>query len=66
MDDIIEKLRLLDYESNFCKNRKYKTISRIYFAIPGEGTVDGMPDKLKMMYELSYWLMSLSKVLPKI
>jgi hypothetical protein len=32
MDDIIEKLRLLDYEIGFCKVRKLQPISRIYFA----------------------------------
>jgi hypoxanthine-guanine phosphoribosyltransferase len=33
MDDIIEKLHLLDYLSKFCKERKRKPISRTYFAI---------------------------------
>lgn len=32
MDDIIEKLSLLDYENSFCKGWKQKRISRIYFA----------------------------------
>ena len=32
MDDIIEKLSLLDYENAFCKGWKHKRISRIYFA----------------------------------
>ena len=32
MDDIIEKLSLLDYENLFCKGWKQKRISRIYFA----------------------------------
>jgi len=32
MDDIIEKLSLLDYENAFCKGWKHKRISRIHFA----------------------------------
>jgi len=32
MDDIIEKLSLLDYENAFCKGWKHKRISRVYFA----------------------------------
>lgn len=34
MDDIIEKLSLLDYENQFCKGWKQKKISRIQFAHP--------------------------------
>ena len=34
MDDIIEKLSLLDYENTFCKGWRHKRISRIYFAHP--------------------------------
>lgn len=32
MDDIIEKLSLLDYENSFCKGWRHKRISRICFA----------------------------------
>jgi hypothetical protein len=32
MDDIIEKLSLLDYETSFCKGWKQKRISRVHFA----------------------------------
>lgn len=34
MDDIIEKLSLLDYENAFCKGWKHKRVSRVYFAHP--------------------------------
>ena len=37
MDDITEKLSLLDYENQFCKGWKQKKISRIYFAHPNSG-----------------------------
>lgn len=32
MDDIYEKLHLLDYESQYCKVRNKKQLSRTYFA----------------------------------
>jgi hypothetical protein len=37
MDDITEKLSLLDYENSFCKGWKQKRISRIYFAHANTG-----------------------------
>lgn len=40
MDDITEKLSLLDYENQFCKGWKQKKISRIYFAHPMSGAED--------------------------
>lgn len=56
MDDIIEKLMLLDYDLKFCKAQKRKAISRIFFShSEDEGT-----NKCEYLYELSYWLMSLS------
>ncbi len=57
MDDIIEKLRLLNYEQEFCKRLNRKSLSRIYFSHEED------PDhtKFSYFYELSYWLMSFSK-----
>lgn len=37
MDDIIEKLSLLDYETAFCKGWKQKRVSRVYFAHANSG-----------------------------
>jgi serine/threonine protein kinase len=37
MDDIIEKLSLLDYENLFCKGYRHGRVSRIYFAHKPEG-----------------------------
>jgi hypothetical protein len=36
MDDIIEKLHLLDYLTKFCAKNKKKPLSRTYFAIKSE------------------------------
>ncbi len=58
MDDIIEKLQLLDYGNKFCKSRQRKPISRTYFAIDEKPTVSSN-QKVELMVEISYWLMSL-------
>jgi hypothetical protein len=60
MDDIIEKLSLLDYENSFCKGWKQKKISRIYFAHSNTGE-DPMT-RANYIYDIVYWLMSLNKV----
>ena len=60
MDDIIEKLSLLDYENAFCRGWKHKRISRVYFAHPPMGDEDEK-ERLHMLYDMSYWLMSLNK-----
>jgi NIMA (never in mitosis gene a)-related kinase len=57
MDDIIEKLSLLDYETNFCKGWKQRRISRVHFAHGGD---DPMA-LANYFYDLVYWLMSLNK-----
>ena len=60
MDDIIEKLSLLDYENSFCKGYKKKRISRIYFAHEphmGEDT----NQRINYLYDMCYWLMNMNK-----
>lgn len=59
MDDIIEKLSLLDYENAFCKGWKHKRISRVYFAHPPLDEEE--KDRINMLYDLVYWLISLNK-----
>jgi hypothetical protein len=34
MDDIVEKLVLLDYGKKFCSTRGHKQVSWTYFALP--------------------------------
>ena len=59
MDDIIEKLSLLDYENSFCKGWKQKRVSRVYFAHKNTGE-DPM-QRANYFYDITYWLMSLNK-----
>ena len=60
MDDIIEKLSLLDYENSFCKGWKHKRVSRIYFAHkPHNGEDD--TQRIHLLYDMVYWLMSMNK-----
>lgn len=59
MDDIIEKLSLLDYENAFCKGWKHIRISRVYFAHPPKEEEE--LSRIHMMYDMIYWLMSLNK-----
>lgn len=60
MDDIIEKLSLLDYENAFCRGWKHPRISRVFFAHPPlEGEDESM--RIHLLYDMAYWLMSLNK-----
>ena len=60
MDDIIEKLSLLDYENAFCRGWKHKRISRVYYAHQPLGDEDEL-HRIHMLYDMCYWLMSLNK-----
>jgi NIMA (never in mitosis gene a)-related kinase len=62
MDDIIEKLKLLNYESDFCKRFNRTPLSRIYFSHEEDPT----KTKFTYFYELCYWLMSFSKMRTKL
>ncbi len=63
MDDIIEKLSLLDYENQFCKGWKHKRISRIHFAHPPDAHVTREDElyRVNLLYDMAYWLMSMNK-----
>ena len=62
MDDIIEKLSLLDYESSFCKGWKHKRISRIHFAhITSDSTREDEVARGHLLYDMGYWLMSMDR-----
>lgn len=57
MDDIQEKLKLLDYENMFCKMYKHPPVSHVYFSHHINPA-----DQLSYFYDLVYWLMSLNKL----
>jgi len=61
MDDIIEKLSLLDYENSFFRGWKHKRISRIYFAHSPEASNEDANTRINILYDLVYWLMGLNK-----
>ena len=70
MDDMIEKLRLLNYEINFCQKHNHEIINKYYFACNIYGfNYDNKENALKetypvqfaYFYDLSNWLMALIK-----
>jgi len=62
MDDIIEKLALLDYETAFCKGWKHKRVSRIQFAhVVPASTREEEVTRVHLLYDMVYWLMSMDR-----
>jgi len=58
MDDIIEKLHLLDYQTKFCRARGIRPLSRTFFAFRDSSI--NRDFQLRYFFELSYWLISLA------
>ena len=58
MDDIIEKLHLLDYMGKFCRQKQKRPLSRTYFALKQAN--EPVDQKIKTFCELCYWLMNLA------
>jgi len=56
MDDIMEKLKLLNYEIDFCERFKRDQITRIYFA--HNDYKDTTDNKVEYFYDICYWLMT--------
>ena len=70
MDDINEKLRLLNYENNFCKKFNKDLINKYYFAFniygydfnnENNSINESYPIQFSYFYDLSNWLMTLIK-----
>jgi hypothetical protein len=76
MEDIIEKLRLLNYEENYCEKYRKEKITKFYFACNSLGVASkpvtpninnihnvnqGNIDQFANFYEISYWLVYLIK-----
>lgn len=63
MEDIIEKLNLLNYRVKFCNVRKLSPITKTYFA--QNDPKISKHEKFSYFIELSYWLIELIQVSPK-
>lgn len=72
MEDIIEKLRLIDYETNFVKKYKKQKISKFFFAsnlsqnkpvTPNHNNPNENINIVQFTYffELCYWLIAIIK-----
>ena len=70
MDDMIEKLRLLNYEINFCQKHNHEIINKYYFACNMYGfnfdnkdnhTKESYPVQFAYFFDLCNWLMALIK-----
>ena len=70
MDDMIEKLRLLNYEINFCQKHNHEIINKYYFACNMYGfnfdnkdnpSKETYPVQFAYFYDLCNWLMALIK-----
>lgn len=60
MEDIYEKLGILQYHNYFCKPLKKKPVSKLCFAI-NEKEMDN-EEKFRYFTALCYWILNLSKV----
>lgn len=63
MDDIFEKLRLLDYETNFCEKYNKELITKYYFAclMNNSSNSETYPVQFAYFYELCNWLIMIIK-----
>lgn len=52
MEDINDKLKILNYELKFCKGREFKPLTRTYFAMPGKAS-----DQFPYFSSLTAWLL---------
>ena len=75
MDDMIEKLKLLNYEINFCQKHNHEIINKYYFAFNMYGfnfdnkdnaSKEAFPVQFAYFYDLSNWLIALIKQNAKI
>jgi len=55
MEDISDKLKILNYETEFCKQKSLKPLSRQYFAIPGKAS-----EQFPYFSALGAWLLTLN------
>lgn len=46
MEDIIEKLRLINYEENYCKKYNKEIISKFYFACSNNNNINSTKNRI--------------------
>jgi len=56
MEDILDTLKLLDYENKFCKNKGFKPLSKVHFATPSENP----SEQFIYFVSLVSWLLSIN------
>lgn len=56
MDDIMEKLKLLNYETEFCQKFRRDQLVRIYFS--HKDIKESTETKVEYFYDIWYWLMT--------
>ena len=56
MEQILDMLKLLDYENKFCKNKGFKPVSRVYFAVAHSNP----SEQFMNFVSLVSWLLSIN------
>jgi len=56
MEDILEALKLLDYENKFCKNKGFKPLSKVHFAVAASNP----SEQFIYFISLVSWLLSIN------
>lgn len=56
MDDVLEILKVLDYENKFCKNKGFKPISNVHFAVASSNP----SEQFIYFVSLVSWLLSVN------
>lgn len=56
MEEILEGLKLLDYENKFCKNKGFKALSKVHFASQS----DNQSEQFIYFVSLVSWLLSIN------
>merc|ERR1711959_110564 len=55
MEVVLEKVKLLDYEANFCRARNMKPLNKTYFAMPSSNP----SEQLFSFTSMAHWLLSM-------
>lgn len=56
MEEVLEMLKLLDYDSKFCKQKGFKPLSKSFFAVPSSN----QSEQFIYFVSLVSWLLSIN------